>query len=234
MRPLIAITCSFTDGRMFLNHGYYEAVEKAGGIPVGAAPLRDKEALSKLIDRVDGLLFSGGPDVDPRRFGENPKPALGEVNPLRDEAEIFLCREAVKRKKPILGICRGIQLINVALGGTLYQDIPSEVEKPMKHSQQAPRWYASHDVVVSRDSLLFRILGSERVAVNSFHHQAVKDVAESLKPVAFSQDGIVEAVESVSGEFFLLGVQWHPEEMWQEYPLQLKLFEALVQAASEK
>ncbi|MCF6097189.1 gamma-glutamyl-gamma-aminobutyrate hydrolase family protein [Thermovorax subterraneus] len=234
MRPLIAITCSYAEEKIFLNRGYYEAVEKAGGIPVGVAPLKDKDALSNLLDRVDGLLLSGGPDVDPRYFGEDPRPGLGEVNPLRDEAEIFLCREAVKRKKPVLGICRGVQLINIALGGTVYQDIGSEIEKPLKHRQEAPRWYASHDVNISKDSLLYRILESNLVPVNSFHHQAVKDVAELLKPVAFSQDGIVEALEGASGEFFLLGVQWHPEEMWREYPLQLKLFEALVEAARMK
>ncbi|MDN5332451.1 MAG: putative glutamine amidotransferase [Tepidanaerobacteraceae bacterium] len=234
MKPLIAITCSFVADKIFLNRGYYEAVEKAGGIPLGVPPLKDKGALTNLLDRVDGLLLSGGPDIDPRYFGEHPRPGLGEVNPLRDEAEIFLCREAVKRRKPVLGICRGIQLMNVALGGTVYQDIGSEIENSLKHRQEAPRWYASHDVSVSKDSLLYKIMEYELVPVNSFHHQAVKNVADFLRPVAFSPDGVVEAVEGASGEFFLLGVQWHPEEMWREYPLQLKLFEALVDAARMK
>ncbi|MCG0276445.1 MAG: gamma-glutamyl-gamma-aminobutyrate hydrolase family protein [Thermosediminibacteraceae bacterium] len=232
MKPLIAITCSFADERIFLNHGYYEAVEKAGGIPVIVPPLGDEEALLKLLDRVDGLLLSGGPDVDPRYFNEDPMPGLGEISPLRDKAELFLCREAVKRKKPVLGICRGAQVINIALGGSVYQDIGSAIERPLKHRQEAPRWYGSHDVRVIKDSVLYRIFEANSFPVNSFHHQAIKDVGSSLKSVAFAPDGVVEAVEGISEEVFLVGVQWHPEEMWERYPEQLKLFKAFVDAAA--
>ncbi|ADL08640.1 gamma-glutamyl-gamma-aminobutyrate hydrolase family protein [Thermosediminibacter oceani] len=232
MKPLIAITCSLEDGRIFLNHGYYRAVERAGGIPVVVPPLGREQDLGELLDRVHGLLLAGGPDVDPRHFNESPRPGLGEINPKRDAVELYLCREAVRRRKPVFGICRGIQVINIALGGSVYQDIGSEIEKPLKHRQEAPRWYGSHEVRVEKDSMLYGLIKAETLLVNSFHHQALKDIARPLRPVAFAPDGLVEAVEGISEDAFLLGVQWHPEEMWEVYPEQLELFKSFVEAAA--
>ncbi|MGB9814064.1 MAG: gamma-glutamyl-gamma-aminobutyrate hydrolase family protein [Thermovenabulum sp.] len=228
MKPVVGITSSHLEEKAMLNEGYYLAVERAGGIPIIIPPL-EEETLKGVLDLVDGVLISGGPDVDPLIFGENPIRELGEVNPLRDKAEIFLVKEAFFRKKPIMGICRGIQVINVALGGNLYQDLPSQVRDCIKHSQSAPRWYPTHKVKIDKGTTLFEIYNSQEVKVNSFHHQAIKEVSPYLKAVAYAPDGIIEAVESSAEGVFILGLQWHPEGMWHKDPMQLKPFERFIE-----
>lgn len=234
MYPLIGITTSYDNEnkKASLNRGYFRAVQQAGGIPVPVLPLDDSEILLRLLERIDGIIFSGGPDVDPFYFHEEPHPNTGDICPERDEAEVFLARECMRRAKPMLGICRGIQLLNIALGGSIYQDIPSQIKKPLKHRQDAPRWYPTHEVeIICEGSILFKIFDRNRIRVNSFHHQSVKDIGPDFKVTAVAPDGVIEAIEAKDRDIFCMGVQWHPEEMWQKDPLQFKLFQRFVEIA---
>ena len=238
MRPMIGITCG--DGMdpgteaLSLPASYTRSVYRAGGLPVLIAPPRDEadpEEALQILDRIDGLLIPGGVDVASASYGEAPHPALGRVNPDLDALEVPLIQAALRRETPLLAICRGIQALNVAAGGTLYQDLPAQAPGAIQHRQAAPRWHASHTVTVGADSRLGRILGGEQAAVNSFHHQAVKKVAPGFVATAAAPDGIIEAIENPDLPF-AVGVQWHPEGMWQRHPVMLELFTALVAAAT--
>lgn len=210
-RPLIGITGNFGAKGCELAEGYYQSVLRAGGTPVVIPPHDDREALLRLLDTLDGILFSGGGDINPLLLGEEPLPQLHSVCPQRDAAELMLVREAFHRQVPMLGICRGIQVMAAALDGSVWQDIYVQGEGArLKHSQDMPREYASHTVSLSPGSLLHGIFGSDTLAVNSFHHQAVHEPGPHLRVSAVSPDGIIEAVES-SEHKALLGVQWHPE-----------------------
>lgn len=187
----------------------------------------------EIADSLDGLLLSGGDDVDPRFYGELPRD-VGPIEPMRDEAEIKLVREFRKRDKPVMGICRGAQVINVSMGGTLIQDIRTEVSGAIKHwwsrrESEVPYWCPTHRVRVDKGSMLFNILEEEVIWVNSFHHQAVKKLGSGLKAVAWSDDGIIEAIEAEEG--FLLGVQWHPEGM--EDRASRRIFRSFVEACKK-
>ncbi len=233
-RPLIGITPGFTDekNKIQISPGYVDGVNKAGGFAVLLPLTANEDILAAATDRCDGFLLSGGPDIDARYYGEMNYSFNGGINPTRDKMELYIARKAVSIGKPVFGICRGIQVLNVALGGSLYQDIHSQINGGglLKHSQDAPSWYPVHDVLVEKDSKLWRCYGKESLGVNSFHHQAVKAPGKELRPVAWSPDGIIEAVEHES-HVFAVGVQWHPELMWQEDPEVLKLFEVFVSAA---
>ncbi len=191
---------------------YVESVIRAGGVPVVLPITLDPAIMARMLDCVDAVIMTGGEDIDPLKwFGEEPVPAMGEIAPLRDSFDIALIRMAVGRGLPLLGICRGHQLLNVAFGGTLYQDIPSQVKGTnVKHSQKAPRYYGTHSITIEKGSLLNKQIGLEKVAVNSYHHQAVKDVAPGFKVTARSADGIVEAMEKI-GTTKVFSVQFHPE-----------------------
>lgn len=235
MKPVIGITMTTTqDGRYAINEAYVESVLDAGGIPY-CIPFGVEGDVEKIMSIVDGLLLTGGVDVHPHFFSEEPHPKLGEVMIERDKVEMYLLHEAVKRKLPIFGICRGIQLLNVGLGGTLYQDIQAQYEKnPIQHSQLARRAEAAHYVKIEKESKLYLMLKKEKISVNSFHHQAIKDVAETLTVVAKSSDGIVEAVEMKDYPFGV-AVQWHPEEMAQGGdPNSLALFKEFVEVCTKK
>ena len=225
--PIIGITGNFGDKGCELAQGYYQSVLKAGGTPIVIPPHNDKEALLTLLDKLDGIVFSGGGDINPLLLGEEPIPQLHSVCPERDEPELFLVREAFHRQIPMLGICRGIQVMAAALGGKVWQDISlsptlSQGEgdnspllgrgrgRLLKHSQDMPRYCASHSVRFAEGSLLHDIFGCDTLAVNSFHHQAVSEPGPHLRVSAMSPDGIIEAVESTEHKA-LLGVQWHPE-----------------------
>lgn len=210
-RPIIGITANFGDKGAELADGYYKSIETAGGIPLIIPPTDNFSLLLSLLDRIDGLLLSGGADLNPLFLGEEPSAALGNVNPKRDRCELFLIRTAYDRQIPIFGICRGLQLLVAALGGTLHQDIDTEItdRTPIQHNQKAPRTMASHTVEAEKNSIVAQILG-ERFAVNSFHHQAVADAGQKLCVTARSTDGIIEAVESNERKS-IIGVQWHPE-----------------------
>ena len=231
--PLIGITGNFGDKGCELAQGYYLSVLKAGGTPVVIPPHNDQKALLTLLDTLDGLLFSGGGDINPLLLGEEPLPQLHSVCPMRDEPELFLVREAFRRQIPMLGICRGIQVLAAALGGKVWQDIYVQGEgAKLKHSQDMPREYASHSVSIQEGSLLHGIFGSDTLAVNSFHHQAVSEAGPHLRVSATSPDGIIEAVESNEHKA-LLGVQWHPESLSDRYPDHQRLFDAFIHACAD-
>ena len=218
--PLIGITGNFGEKGCELAEGYFESVLRAGATPVVLPPTTDADALTSVLDRIDGLLLSGGADLNPLYVGEEPVPALGSINPRRDLSELLLIRLAFDRQLPILGICRGIQLLTVALDGSIWQDLGCAFERPedpkcqgtpLKHSQNLDRAVASHTVGTAEGSLLREIMGgAETLYVNSFHHQAVREPGPHLRVSATAPDGVIEAVES-SEHKSILGVQWHPE-----------------------
>jgi putative glutamine amidotransferase len=212
---------------------YLRAIEAAGGIPSLIHLTRDAEVLDVHYQRCDALLFAGGEDVDPSFYGAVPHPRLGAPDRFQDEVELALARRAAAEGKPILGICRGIQLLNVALGGTLYQDISSEIEGALNHSESTDRRdmaYLAHPIALEPESWLAAQLDAADLKVNTLHHQAIRDLAPGLRVVARAPDGVVEAVEGTGGGF-VLGVQSHPEELWERADQRwARLFEGFVQA----
>lgn len=189
---------------------FIKGVNSVGGIPI-TIPISLEEDVKVYIDMIDGLLLAGGQDVSPFLYGEEPIIELGNTFLERDLFEIALIKEAMQQKKPIFGICRGLQIINVALGGTLHQDIPSQYKTTLKHNQQEEQaLYPIHTINIDKDSILYDIVG-EGARVNSLHHQSIKDLAGNLKVTARSIDEIVEGVESTDKEQYILAVQWHPE-----------------------
>lgn len=219
-RPLIGITGNYEDLTCKLAEGYYKQVVAAGGTPVIVPPLSSTETIVETLRHLDGLLLSGGADINPLYQGEEPIPALHGINRERDLPELLITRLAYDRQLPILGICRGIQTLAVALGGKVEQDIKASI----KHSQEADRSEPTHSVAVNQDSTLYNIYGSPTLLVNSFHHQAVREPGSKLRVVAKAPDGIIEAVESAEFKS-VLGVQWHPECLGQDG---LPLFQWLV------
>jgi putative glutamine amidotransferase len=212
---------------------YVEGVAEAGGAPVVLPPVGDERAAGALVQSLDGLLLSGGSDLDPGYYGEEPTPELGVTLPERDAFEMALVGLALRRGSPVFGICRGMQVLNVALGGTLYQDLPSQWDgNVLKHRQAIHKWQPTHEVEVREGSYIAEVMGREVVKVNSYHHQGIKDLAEGLVATGRSTDGVVEAVEAKEfSERWLLGVQWHAEAMRGAGPQQKSLFQAHVSAA---
>ena len=193
---------------------YVDGVTGAGGVPVVLPPI--VEATEEMVGGIDGLLLSGGSDLDPSYYGEEPLPELGTTIPERDAFEVAILEHALERGMPVFGICRGLQVLNVALGGTLYQDLPSQfgTDGLIAHRQQMPKWQWTHEIEVSSGSGTASIMESTDLRVNSYHHQAIKDLAEPLVAVAYASDGVIEAVESPDlSDHWLLGVQWHAEAM---------------------
>ncbi len=241
MRPVIGITPSpqldeFSHGdfyRFAMSDTYVRAVLAAGGLPVVLPPALG--TASDLLDTLDGLLLSGGADVAPERYGDTEiHPDTYGVDPLRDAFELELIAEARQRDTPIFCICRGIQILNVALGGTLIQHVPEQRPSPTPHRQHEagiPKDEIAHSIVPASGGLVAEIFGAAPLGVNSFHHQAIRDVAEGLTVEAISDDGLVEAV-TLPSQTFVLGVQWHPEMMFERHPEQLAPFRALVSAAT--
>lgn len=211
-----------------LHQTYINSISKAGGIPVILPMVEDKASLEQQIGMVDGLLLSGGADIHPFLYGEDAHPDLGYVHLERDRFEIDSLLCAYKRKIPILGICRGIQLINVAFGGTLYQDLShGDRSKKIKHSQEAKIYVPVHSVEIESDTLLHKIFGKRKLETNSFHHQAVRKVASGFIVSAVAKDGTIEGIEKPDYPF-LVGVQWHPERMVGHHQDAVNLFEAFI------
>ncbi|HSD27414.1 MAG TPA: gamma-glutamyl-gamma-aminobutyrate hydrolase family protein [Vicinamibacteria bacterium] len=208
---------------------YVRSVDQAGAVPVVLPPVSPGVAPA-LLDRLDGLLLSGGVDVDPALYGQEPHPKLGRVDRRRDDFELALVREALRRDLPVLAICRGHQVLNVATGGTLVQDIPSLVQGQVSHDGPGPRWRRAHKVEVTAFSRLREILGQDTVQVNSIHHQAVDRVGDGLVVSArCPDDGVVEGLER-PGSRFVVAVQWHPESFWNRADSFQRLFDAHAEA----
>lgn len=211
-RPIIGITGNYDAGKCTLLEGYYKSVLEAGGTPLVIPAFEDTNALLSMLDRVDALIFSGGGDINPLYLNEEPSRELSSINPARDAQELMLARLAANRQMPILGICRGIQIMMAAFGGKLYQDIYKEAGATLKHSQDTERHVATHSVRIASTSQLAKIFDDTNLHVNSFHHQAVKEVAPGFAVTALSPDGLIEAVESTDYKS-MIAVQWHPECM---------------------
>lgn len=237
MAPIIGVTSNFNPpsqgpfGEITVGESYIQAVLRAGGVPVVIPVGLSDEDLQSLVMRLDGVLFTGGSDIDPQRFQGRPHPRVYGIDPRRDALELRLVQIAAEDGTPFLGICRGIQVINVALGGTLFTDIADQAPQPLKHDQypDIPRDFRAHPVALAPDSRLAHILGGSSFEVNSLHHQGLEQVAPALRAVGYAPDRLVEAVELFEHPFGL-GVQWHPEWLQNDAP-QRELFRAFVQAA---
>ncbi len=239
MKPIIAITT----GRILSNSQilrvclidkYVQAIRLAGGIPVILPPTIDPVDIDGMQHRFSAILLTGGGDIAVEKFNGEPHATVSEVETDRDDLEIALVRFAYATKKPLLGICRGQQVMNVALGGDLYTHIASQYKQPLKHDwfPNVARDYAAHSIHIENSSRLVDILYGEELKVNSLHHQAIKNLAQSLAASAHAPDGIIEAVESHDHPYFI-GVQWHPEWLLNS-PAMLNLFRSFVDAANEK
>jgi putative glutamine amidotransferase len=238
--PIIGLVASFSaakgqQGALFsVGEAYVQAILQAGGVPVLLPPVLSGVKLESLLTRLDGILFTGGSDIDPARFGGPAHPRVYGIDPQRDELEIQLVQRATEQGTPFLGICRGTQAINVALGGTLYTDIADQHPQPLKHDffPDYPRNHPAHAITIQPGSRVERILGAQSLTVNSLHHQGINSLAPALRAVAFAPDGLIEAVELVNHPF-AIGLQWHPECL-QDQPPHQALFRALVTAAEQQ
>jgi putative glutamine amidotransferase len=241
MNPVIGVTPDFNAGdrkdmggrepTYFLRARYIRAIEELGGIPLILPLVAEHSARRRLLDKVDGLLMTGsGPDLPPSLYGERQRYKFPLVSERRADFELELVRQARMRDLPLLGICGGMQAINVACGGSLFQDIPAQVPNAMDHRQKRKAIHVSHPVTVAPKSLLNKVVARGKLMVNSSHHQSVKTVAPSLIASAVAPDGIIEAIES-PGHRFLLAIQWHPEFLFERHAVHRRLFEALLRAA---
>jgi putative glutamine amidotransferase len=213
MSKIIAISATAADSKVRLSLNYIRSLESAGLIPVAVPPLADPRGAAEILDAAGGLLLTGGEDIDPKLYGAPPHPKLGEINTLRDATELALFNAARERKLPVLAICRGIQLVNVACGGTLYQDLPSERSSSIQHDQPNDRSARSHDVTIAAGSRLAAATGAVEMAVNSYHHQAVCRLGAGLRVTATAPDGVIEGIESADPAWWIVSVQWHPEDL---------------------
>lgn len=229
---LIGITPSWEDKRWVLNRTYVSAVRQAGGLPVILPVSTDPDEAERLVVEIDGLLLTGGSDVDPYFYGEEPDPRLDMCWPERDRSEIELTRRVVAAGKPLLAICRGHQLLNVAAGGTLHQELEPAVNR-IQHRQKTVASCVTHSVQLFEGSILRQIAQTDRLRVNSLHHQAVKAVAEGFRVSAMAPDGVIEAIES-ERHCFAVGVQWHPEETADHDDCSKQLFRAFVLACRQE
>ncbi|HKL76687.1 MAG TPA: gamma-glutamyl-gamma-aminobutyrate hydrolase family protein, partial [Halanaerobiales bacterium] len=208
---------------------YARGVEKGGGIPVNIPVINEEDYIDKMVEKCDGLLFSGGPDISPYLYGAGPDSQCGKVIPARDEFELKLLEKAIEKEKPVLGICRGAQLINVSYNGTLKQHIDDHRDGLKHHALiKFPRWYKAHDVEIKKESHIFKAYKKEKMKTNSLHHQAIKEVGDGLTVTAKASDGIVEGVEDKDKDF-LVGVQWHPEMMYFKHEEQVEIFKYFIE-----
>lgn len=247
MKPLIGICANYlsddTAGMaagigakhqewQLLADDYIVAIERAGGVPVILPITKDIETLTPLLQKLDGILFSGGSDIDPYLYGEYPKFGLGTIEPKRDAHEVRLARKVLSEMNiPVLAICRGMQLLNVVTGGKLYQDLASQKPEGINHSvPKSIRHHASHPVRIEIDSILFNIFQSDELRVNSFHHQAIKELGNGFKVTMTAPDGTIEGIEWEVPNRFVVAVQWHPEMMEEQVDTMRPIFNALVEA----
>lgn len=218
MRPRIGVLPLYNSEKetLWINPLYFGGVEQAGGLPALLSLSEDPAVWEEYCQSFDGFVFTGGQDIDPAYFGQKKLPQCGYQAPLRDQQEIFMARRLRALDKPVLGICRGIQVLNAALGGTLYQDLPTQYPSAVIHRQEKPYGLPHHQVTITPGSRIHQMIGQTHISVNSVHHQAVWETAPGFNVTATAEDGIIEAIEAPDARFFL-GVQWHPEHMWQDY-----------------
>lgn len=235
-KPVIGLCSSYEretgSEKIFLMENYLDSIRHFGGIPVVIPATAGEVEQSMLLDLCDGLVLTGGNDLDPALYGEAILNDTVEPAPERDVGEYRLCDLALARGMPILGICRGIQVLNVYFGGTLYQDLPAQTDSRTEHRMAEPYHRTCHDCIVTKDTPLWELLGETTIFVNSHHHQAVKDLAPGLEVMGKSSDGIVEALRKPD-ERFLWAVQWHPERIWDIEASSAKLFQAFLEACRE-
>lgn len=215
MKPLIGVTPSFDDrsGSYKVSRNNLQAIEAAGGIPLVMPYLTEKEMIDEVVAKIDGLYLTGGHDIDPIYLDEEPHPKLGVFQPERDAFELTVTEKMLEKNKPVFGVCKGSQILNVATGGGLYQDIASQIEGELvQHMQKAESHFPAHGVEIVEGTFLHRLIGQNKIRVNSFHHQAIRHTGNNFKVSAKAQDGVIEAIESTVHSF-ALGVQWHPEIM---------------------
>ena len=231
-KPLIAVTPMYDskEERYVLKAAYMQMLEGLGAVPMIMPLTTDETVLGRFLDLCDGLVLSGGADIDPARYGQIDEGLCGGISPLRDEVEIALCCRAVERDMPVLGICRGHQILNVALGGTMYQDLKVQQGTSFEHMVPNPLGGMVHEVAIVPGSPLAALQGGETMTVNSRHHQAVRDVAPGLVVQATSSDGVIESVY-LPGKRFVWGVQWHPESIWDISEENRKIAEEFLRAA---
>ena len=234
--PLIGVTTSITVGehpeRAYVNSAYLRAIEEGGGIPVLLPPQLSASARETLWRRLDGLVLTGGGDIEPARFGELPHPRTTLISAERDALELDLVDRALRDEVPLFAICRGLQVVNVALGGTLHQHVPDAVGETVQHSQTEKRHVATHPVkLMTEGTRLGEILGSPELTVNSFHHKAGRTLGRGLRDVAWAPDQVIEAIEHDDRHRFIVAVQWHPEELVGHDAAARALFTAVVEAA---
>jgi len=231
MKPVIGLIPLYDDEKesYWMLPGYMKVLEKCGAIPMMLPLTTDAAILDQLLLHMDGILLTGGHDVGPKVYGEVPSEKCGTACELRDEMEGYLLEKALREDLPVFGICRGIQFINAYLGGTLYQDLPTEHPTQTEHHMEKPYDRPIHKVEVLEDTLLAEIIGAGEYGVNSYHHQAIKDLAEKLMIMAKSEDGLIEAV-SVKGARFAMAVQWHPEFSYETDGNSVKLIQAFIDA----
>ena len=220
-------------GKAYIMNDYIQSVARAGAVPVILPVLPDNDLAEKLFDMVDGLILTGGGDLDPAFYGEDPHVKLGRICRLRDNFEFKLLDFAVKKNIPIFGICRGIQLINVYFGGTLYQDISLCEGSWIKHSQEKLFDYVEHKVQIQKDSWLGSFLEPD-ISINSYHHQSLKKLASGFKVTAIAMDGIIEAIEKEDEHLFCVGVQWHPERMSQDNQSMQQIFNEFIKVCKNR
>ena len=226
MKPLIGLTGNHSDIDVTLRDVYHKQIVEAGGVPVIIPPVDDEQVIIDTLERLDGLVLTGGGDFDPKWFDEEPHPKLGTINAVRDHAELLITRYAYNRNIPMLGICRGVQTIAISLDGHIAQDISDKTTH--NHSQTEDRPVTTHEVNIVEDSLLFTLYSSQKIRVNSFHHQAVDNPGKRFRTIATAPDGIIEAIESTEHKS-ILGVQWHPEWLGKDG---LPIFQWLVREAN--
>lgn len=230
-RPRIGITMriDLEKDRFYLSRFYSEAVEAVGGAPVHIGLIPQVEYIAAVMESLDGLLLPGSDsDVDPTRYDRDPHPQLGSVHPLKDETDMLVLRECERRRVPLLAICFGMQILNVARGGTLVQDIRAELPEAINHQQGTPRDRRSHRVRLLEGSLLAKLAGGESAMVNSHHHQAIETVGRELVATAWTSDGLVEALMGTCADHFALAVQWHPEIGWERDAFACSLFKQFI------
>jgi putative glutamine amidotransferase len=233
-RPVIGIADTYRDGTCYVSRTYIEAVLKAGGIPVVMPLIRDDSLIVELLKSIDGIIFPGGGDFDPAYYKEKPIAQMGSINAPRDTFEIRLLHLASENNIPVLGICRGLQLINITFGGSLYQDLPAQYyDKSVAHRQKSSSNEPSHSVIVEDSTVFSKIVGDKILMVNSSHHQAVKRLADGFTISGRSADGIVEAMEKIDSANWILGVQFHPEQLVNKDKTLLKIFQEFIEKAEK-